>query len=839
MPAAKKPRLVLTASDAAKLERIWNDHATIVLGMLKAFCASPEDAQDALQELFLRVGKNIAVVESAKSPRAFLIVAARRIAIDTARKRAADQRRHESPEASEAVHPSPEPARNDPETAAAISAAVRELPPEQRAVFEAKILQGKTLAVIAAEQAITLNTAASRLRYSLDKIRARLRPHYTTMKNQTNKPNTLSDSPERLIKPLEPKRVPSVVPGLEGAAALAVEDIQPDAEPEVVACELPPPSFENFEEPILIVCEPFTETPTIDLPAEEQEPIDLSEQPVDEILSEIFEGGEEVAVIDGSWEIDLGEFYNQLLSEYDSFLAENPDWITENSGGEMHAQVVTPSDYTGLELPDPGAARAFDLWYYKSYIAPYELEITDGGSDATGEDVTTIDDSWEFDLGEFYNQLLREYDSFLVENPNWITENSGGEMHAQVVTPSYYTGLELADPGAARAFDLWFENTYLYCNYPEDSGSGWDDGSGVEFETQPLDPEEFNNDLLSEYKAFLESNPDWVASHTGEIQLQVLTSSEYARIEFGNPGEAAAFDQWFHDTYIAPYDRYQLDAPEVLPVKGGSLNVGGGSYDYGTLLTTDRSGGVPQEWWRGGVQLSGGGTIAVNDGVGILNPGNLSLNQVPTPVLGGTGQTVVTGGTLVSNQPLEGNFTVQKGGTITAGDQTFGEGTYQFSAEETVASRETNATEAPAAAEVVAAASTNQGSATNGIQVPTGIDSSVTPIISGSDSVAESPESLTPASQPAFDPAELPKLVEAQSASASEEPSVSDDIAFTDDDSFVPASTEPQATASAATPAPAKDDVTAAVGGAFVAGTAAQAAPAKAASIRKAIPLKG
>jgi hypothetical protein len=86
---------------------------------------------------------------------------------------------------------------------------------------------------------------------------------------------------------------------------------------------------------------------------------------------------------------------------------------------------------------------------------------------------------------------------------------------------------------------------------------------------------------------------------------------------------------------------------------------------------------------------------------------------------------------------------------------------------------------------------------------------------------------------------ELPKLVEAQSASASEEPSVSDDIAFTDDDSFVPACTEPQATASAATPAPAKDDVTAAVGGAFVAGTAAQAAPAKGASIRKAIPLKG
>jgi len=530
----------------------------------------------------------------------------------------------------------------------------------------------------------------------------------------------------------------------------------------------------------------------------------------------------------------LGEFYSQLLSEYDSFLAENPDWITEHSGGEMHAQVVTPSVYTGLELADPGAARAFDFWYYKSYIAPYELETTDGGPDATGEDATAIDDGQEFDLGEFYNQLLSEYDSFLAENPNWITENSGGEMHAQVVTPSYYTGLELADPGAARAFDLWFENTYLYCNYPEDSGSGWDDGSGVEFETQPLDPEEFNNDLLSEYKAFLEGNPDWVASHTGEIQLQVLTSSEYAQIEFGNPGEAAAFDQWFHDTYIAPYEKYQLDSPEVLPVEGGSLNVGGGPYDYGTLLTTDKSGGVPQEWWRGGVQLSGGGTIAVKDGVGILNPGNLSLNQVPTPVLGGAGQTIVTGGTLVSNQPVEGNYSVEKGGAIVAGDQTYGEGTYQLS------------TEAPAAAEAVGAASTDQvsaatkqGAPASETQLPVGIEPSVTPIVSGSDSIAESPVAPTPVSQTAFDPVELPKLVEAQSVSTSEEPSVSDDIAFTDDDSFVPASTEPLATASAATSAPANDDVTAAVGGAFVAGTAAQAAPAKATSIRKAIPLKG
>ena len=246
-----RPRLVISHADAARLEEIWKNHSTSILGMLRTFCSSPEDAQDALQELFLRIGKNPAVVESAKSQRAFLIVAARRIAIDIARKRSSEQARLESPESVEALHPAQESKKNDPELEAAISAVVQKLPPEQRAVFIAKIIQGKTLAVIAAEQNITLNTAASRLRYSLDKIRSQLRPHYEAMKNQTN---SLSDSPERLIKPLEPKRVPSVLPGLEGVAAMTADDFHHDAEPEVVACELPPPSFENFEEPILLVC---------------------------------------------------------------------------------------------------------------------------------------------------------------------------------------------------------------------------------------------------------------------------------------------------------------------------------------------------------------------------------------------------------------------------------------------------------------------------------------------------------------------------------------------------------------------------------------------------------
>jgi RNA polymerase sigma-70 factor (ECF subfamily) len=120
--------------------------------MLLAFCSSPDDADDALQELFLRLGRNPSVLDSAKSPRAFLVVAARRIAIDNARKRSAEQRHSEHPEVFEALHPEAQAQANGDDLAAKIIEALGTLPAEQRRVAEAKLLRGKTLATIADEE---------------------------------------------------------------------------------------------------------------------------------------------------------------------------------------------------------------------------------------------------------------------------------------------------------------------------------------------------------------------------------------------------------------------------------------------------------------------------------------------------------------------------------------------------------------------------------------------------------------------------------------------------------------------------------------------------------------
>jgi RNA polymerase sigma-70 factor (ECF subfamily) len=56
--------------------------------------------------------------------------------------------------------------------------ALGELPADQRAVVHLKLWSGLTFERIAEVLEVPLNTAASRYRYGLDKLRARLRPLY-------------------------------------------------------------------------------------------------------------------------------------------------------------------------------------------------------------------------------------------------------------------------------------------------------------------------------------------------------------------------------------------------------------------------------------------------------------------------------------------------------------------------------------------------------------------------------------------------------------------------------------------------------------------------------------
>ena len=65
----------------------------------------------------------------------------------------------------------------DREQQQAVQRALGALPPEQRETVHMKIYEQKTFDRIAAELGISINTAASRYRYAIDKLRRLLGPH--------------------------------------------------------------------------------------------------------------------------------------------------------------------------------------------------------------------------------------------------------------------------------------------------------------------------------------------------------------------------------------------------------------------------------------------------------------------------------------------------------------------------------------------------------------------------------------------------------------------------------------------------------------------------------------
>ena len=114
--------------------------------------------------------------------RGFLLRLARNLAVDTIRRadvrRRARDRMAAEPAAlfSIAADPDVRLFREALERALAL------LPPEQRGVVQLKLWEGLTFEQIAAVFSIPPNTAASRYRYGLDKLRDELRPLYEEMK---------------------------------------------------------------------------------------------------------------------------------------------------------------------------------------------------------------------------------------------------------------------------------------------------------------------------------------------------------------------------------------------------------------------------------------------------------------------------------------------------------------------------------------------------------------------------------------------------------------------------------------------------------------------------------
>jgi RNA polymerase sigma-70 factor (ECF subfamily) len=156
------------------LAETYDAHAGAVIGFVRSLTRCEADARDVTQEIFCRLARDPSLLEKARNPRAFMLTMAYRMVVDLHRRETVREKY-----ASDAVAVF-SPAADPDEThfRQTVTEAMATLPAEQRAVLHLKLWEGLTFEEIALTLGLSPNTAASRYRYGIDKLRVLLRPVY-------------------------------------------------------------------------------------------------------------------------------------------------------------------------------------------------------------------------------------------------------------------------------------------------------------------------------------------------------------------------------------------------------------------------------------------------------------------------------------------------------------------------------------------------------------------------------------------------------------------------------------------------------------------------------------
>ena len=163
------------------IERLYDEHAQALYAFLLNLTRDEADTRDLLQEVFVKLARNQKLLAGVREQRAFLIRLVHNAAIDLMRRRGTRERTRDN----FAAWSSPFAPADDPDEETfrnQLAAALAELPPDQRAVAHLKLWEGMTFERIAEALELSPNTAASRYRYAIDKLRDRLRPLYEEIK---------------------------------------------------------------------------------------------------------------------------------------------------------------------------------------------------------------------------------------------------------------------------------------------------------------------------------------------------------------------------------------------------------------------------------------------------------------------------------------------------------------------------------------------------------------------------------------------------------------------------------------------------------------------------------
>jgi RNA polymerase sigma-70 factor (ECF subfamily) len=165
------------------IERLYDEHASSVFAFLLNFTRNESDTRDLLQEIFVKIAREPHLLENVHNERAYLIRLARNSAIDYMRRSDARERANENVAAEQVSTFAPAGDPDEELFRRELSLALKDLPEEQGTVAYLKLWEGLTFEEIADILEISPNTAASRYRYAIDKLRERLRPIYKEITN--------------------------------------------------------------------------------------------------------------------------------------------------------------------------------------------------------------------------------------------------------------------------------------------------------------------------------------------------------------------------------------------------------------------------------------------------------------------------------------------------------------------------------------------------------------------------------------------------------------------------------------------------------------------------------
>jgi RNA polymerase sigma-70 factor (ECF subfamily) len=156
----------IAARDDAAMAELYDKHHRIAYAIVRRIVQSPPDAEEVLQETFVRVWSRADTFDARLgSPAAWLVRIARNRAIDRLRARQA----RAGLNAPLPVAPSEVPERD-----LAIRGAVATLPAAQRSLIEAAFFEGYTHSELSARFGVPLGTVKTRIRNGLVNLRVRL-----------------------------------------------------------------------------------------------------------------------------------------------------------------------------------------------------------------------------------------------------------------------------------------------------------------------------------------------------------------------------------------------------------------------------------------------------------------------------------------------------------------------------------------------------------------------------------------------------------------------------------------------------------------------------------------